>query len=266
MSNPTLGKPPLALTLAQVKFNIVPTMDTYSKRIQDEFRKKLAFIHHDFEEASTIKVGPQRTEIEKSTLWTSCAPDYKTRLVLRDDFLVLETIEYPGFESFIPNLQKALDIVQDITGITHITRLGFRYINRIETTPEKSLEYYLNPQLLGFQFDKIEHESAVSRTEAIANTNEGLLRVHCMQFVSDKDASKNSLLPPDISTRLEIMPLSTTPPGKYAFLDIDHFKDFDREPINLYIPDIFDRLNRLHQGGYNAFVSGVTEEAMQEWG
>ena len=266
MSNPTLGTPPLALTLAQVKFNTVPTMETYSKKIQDEFRRQLSFIHHDVEESSTIKVSLQRPEIEKVKLWSSYAADYKTRLVFRDNLLVLETIEYPGFDNFIPNLEKALHIVQDITEITHITRLGFRYINRIETTPEKSLEYYLNPQLLGFKFDKIEHETAVSRTEAIANSKEGLLRVHCMQFISEKDTSINPLLPPDINTRLEIKPVRITHPGKYAFLDIDHFKDFDREPINLDIPDTINRLNKLHQGGYDAFVSGVNEDAMREWG
>ncbi|MEW8228782.1 MAG: TIGR04255 family protein [Candidatus Thiodiazotropha endolucinida] len=265
MSNPTLGNPPLALTLAQVKFNTVPTMGSYSKKIQDDFRKQLGFIHHDFEETSTIKVSPQRTGIEKTTLWTSCAADYKTRLVMRDDFLVLETIEYPGFENFIPNLDKALGIVQTITEITHITRLGFRYINRIETTPEKRLEYYLNSQLLGFQFDNIEHENRVSRTEAIANSKEGLLRVHCMQFISDSDASKNPLLPPDLNTRLEVKPVITPNPEKYAFLDIDHFRDFDRNPINIDIPDTINHLDRLHQVGYDTFISGTTEEALQEW-
>lgn len=265
MSNPTLKNPPLVLTLAQVKFNSVPTMDSYYKEIQNEFRKQLAFIKHDIEESASIRITQQGSDIKTSTLWTSATPNAKTRLILGNDYLAIETNEYPGFGKFIPNFYKALQIVQAITEVTHVTRIGFRYINRIETTPEKNLEYYLSSQLQGFKFESIEHDFSVSRTEALANTKQGRLRVHCVQFLSEKDASKSPLLPPDIGTQLFIRPVLTPAHCKYAYLDIDHFKQYENEPIRFELPAISKHLDLLHQGGYAAFMSGVTPKAIKEW-
>lgn len=265
MSNQTLGNPPLALTLAQVKFNAIPTMENYHKEIQNEFRKQLEYIFHSAEDSSIIKVSPQKTEVEKSQLWSSTSADQITRLILGNDALTIETTQYPGYENFVPNFTKALDIVKEITQASHVSRIGFRYINRIESRSDRNLDYYLKPQLLGFQFDDIDLLSSYSRTEAIAQTEEGVLRVHCMQFNSEKDQSRNPLLPPDIVTKLNVKPISTPEKHKYAFLDIDHFKEMSVEPIKFSFPDVLDRLDNLHQGGYNAFISGITNDALKEW-
>ncbi len=265
VSNPTLNSPPLALTLAQVKFNAVPTMEKYYKDIQDEFRKELEFIFHETEDSSVIIQGPQRTEVQKSALWGSISADRKKRLILANDALTIETTEYPGFTDFIPNFERALEIVKKFTQTSYVSRVGYRYINRIESSEEKPLEYFLKPQLLGFRFSEIEVTKAVSRTEAIAHTEEGVLRVHCMQLISEKDQPKTLLLPPDINTRLEVRPLSISENEIYAFLDIDHFREFSREPIRFDIPEVMDRLDKLHQGGYHTFISGVDKNALEEW-
>lgn len=265
MSNTTLSNPPLALTLAQVKFNAIPTMENYYKEIQNEFRKELEYIFHSVDDASIIKVSPQKTEVEKSLLWSSTSADQKTRLILGNDVLTIETTEYPGYENFVPTFASALDIVKEITQASHVSRIGFRYINRIESSLDMHLDYYLKSQLLGFQFGDNDILSSISRTEAIAQTEEGVLRVHCMQFNAEKDQPLNPLLPPDMVTKLNVKPLSTPEKCKYAFLDIDHFKEFSSEPIKFVTPDVLDRLIKLHQGGYNAFISGTTPNALKEW-
>ncbi len=265
MSNPTLSNPPLVLTLAQVKFNAVPTMENLYKDIQDEFRKELEYIFHETENSSVIIQGPQSAEVKTSARWTSISADRKNRLILANDALTIETTEYPGFTSFVPEFKSALGIVQDITNTSYVSRLGYRYINRIESSESKPLEHFLKSELMGFRFSDVETSKAVSRTEAIAHTKEGILRVHCMQLNSDINQSKNLLLPPDINTRLEVKPLPALDNNIYAFLDIDHFSDFNREPIRFDIPEVMGRLDMLHQRGHAAFISGVKELALGEW-
>ncbi len=253
------------LTLAQVKFNTVPVMEDYAKQIQNEFRKQQEFIHHDNEESPIVNIGPQGSKITKVVSWYSRSSDNNTRLIFGNDFLTIETIEYPGYEKFIPTFLSGLDIVQKITDVSHMTRAGFRYINRIESDGKKSLNYYLNEQLLGFKMDDIAKEKALSRTEAIADTHEGNIRVHCMQLYREREPTVNLLLPPELVTKLEVKPLTTPESQLYAFLDIDHFKDYGREPIKFNLEEISSKLDRLHQIGYEAFISGSTGQARKEW-
>lgn len=73
-------------------------------------------------------------------------------VALHEEFLAIETSEYVRFEDFRARLEWLLATTEELLELTHTSRLGLRYIDRISLPGAKSpadFARYLNQDLIG---------------------------------------------------------------------------------------------------------------------
>jgi len=254
--------PPLIYALVQTKFSPIGKIEDSVADIQDKFRY-MGFITFHSREIPVTTLNPQTGKVHQSIKkqWRFGDAENTANIIIENDQIILEVSKYNDHKDFFKLNNEIINIVYEHADITHITRLGLRYIDYITAPNKDELTKIINPSLLGFNFSGLDVNDTFNRTESISSNPEGKLIV---KSFFDK---RGQYLPPDLLP--ELMLNITPDDNKYMILDIDHFEEYKiPKAINeaFSIDDITHRYYELHKITSMTFKSCVTKPALKNWG
>jgi uncharacterized protein (TIGR04255 family) len=250
---------PVYLTLAQVKFNPIMSLDSYLSGIQESFRK-LGF--PDFKKnvvaafnlsamgGAGIAQPPQSETIFAFNHMNSMAG-----FALGSDFLTYQVTEYDVFETFGGTLLEGLEIVHKAVSLSYVSRIGVRYLDAVFPRAGETLEQYLLPEVMGLSA-KLDGALAHSFTETRVGMKTGTLVARTI--INDGGIG----FPPDLVPPMPVPEHFTKLQGRHATLDTDAFIE-QREVFDL--PTVKQRLFELHDLSAMAFQKTVTPHALETW-
>lgn len=255
-----LHNDPLSLVLCQIRFSKVRRMPEFIPQIHGLLMKE------GFPEdvSSTVQQvvitpgnQPQITEIKQDEFRSK---DNQWALTISEDMLALVTTGYDRFEGFAGRLRKSLEIVDQVAEIHHgmVNRIGLRYVDVINPSPDETFRTYLQPSLHGPQSSVFTGPNNWMHLEFVGRTDIGTMIVRITQN------DQGSVLPPDIMHKPMSHKMKIEPGKLITLVDTDHFVegswDYDLESI-------LNTTNELHEAINAAWFNDlVTPEALAIWG
>lgn len=255
-----LKKPPVYLTLVQVRFNPILKLGDFLPSIQESFRQAE---HPDFERQHltsiqlTIQDGqpPVPTPVQQERLLFGNTE--KTHVFILDaQSLTLQSTNYGQFEAFSACFLKGLRIVNDAVKLAFIERVGLRYLDRVMPQTGEFIEQYLRDQVQGLG-SQLGGRPLYSFTESM---NE----IGNIKLLSRVAIQEGPLaFPPDIQPGgMKIMERFMSYVDKSAILDNDGFVE-GREPFSDKV--VSEHLDSIHKVIGTAFRTAVTPHAFTAW-
>ncbi|MCK2166397.1 TIGR04255 family protein [Thalassospira xiamenensis] len=181
-----LGRSPLVKVLCQVRFPLQLSIrnDDQVARFQEELRKDYPFLNKEMVHSFRVEGHQVQGGAESAVLWRfdDRKIDYDWRITLSTEFVTLETGKYLSRQDFVERLRKVILAVENVFSPGGATRIGLRYVNHISGNDMSSLEYLLNPPVLGILSSSSDEclplRKAVmhSITEAMFEADEGRLQ------------------------------------------------------------------------------------------
>lgn len=255
-----LDRSPLVYFLAQVRFSPILAMIDHINSIQERLRK-LGYPH--FFRTDTFNIvftSPTAPTIEKKELWTFSTADRKEGIIVSNDFVSFQTVEYQRYEDALPKVIEALKTVDDVAQIGLFDRVGLRYLDAI--TPDwdggEKFSTYLQPEIIGISGAAIGVETQMHSTVYVGRTElNGTLVV---RFTTSQAPN---VLPADLANaNLEIPKLGVENGTRIGILDFDHYV----ESNDSFSIEVAQRtLSDLHDAIARAFYECATDKARELW-
>ncbi len=220
MTGTRLGKAPVCFTLAQMRFNPVPSVEPFLPALQQ------ALGEAGFPDYVSTKL--QQVDVAASASGMEMRQQEGTRLVFRNAAqtaaivldpaaLSYELTDYPVFEEFSAAFLRALKIVHSHRAIEYCDRLGMRMLDAVQPLEGERLEQYLVPQALGFVGlvgQPFEHQQTLS--ESLFKDEARTLVVRAVRI------SRGIAVPPDLAPfRLKLAKRFVAHQGETVMLDCD---------------------------------------------
>lgn len=252
---------PLILALAQVMMTPVMKMESFVPDIQERLRRS-GYPKMRKRIIRTEAQDPQGNtlQIEERSDWEFVSKGDQVSLVVGTHGVVMATSDYRSFDEFAGQLEDCLNIVHDVVSISGVDRLGLRYIDLIEPTPEKPLSHYLSSQILGLDLDGL--------GARLANMSETVLKTgdHQKLVLRCIERPKGVVLPPDMLPIGLKLKRELTSKTSFGILDSDHYVEFPLEPMEFGTAEVLNRLGELHEALDQSFRKAVTPVAIEkEW-
>lgn len=224
--------------------------------IQERLRHAGLPLYDEAQSQEVILIPGVPMQARESVRWVFTSADRDRAVVLDTGSLVLEASRYDVFDTFVADLQGSLATVGEIAGLTHTTRRGLRYVNRIEATPTLPLARMLGPDLLALSEDGLGVEALAARFEWTARTEAGRLVIRLTEVDQD------NVLPSDLQlTLLDVR--SPTPLTEALVLDTYHYCERQRV---FDVGAVIEEMWELHRHTDRAFRNLVSPEALETWG
>lgn len=258
MGNP-LKKPPVYLTLAQVRFNQILKLADYLPAIQERFRQAG---YPDFEHQRLIVINVamqdgQPTPVPAGLERFEFGNIEKTHVfVLETQSLTLQSTNYGQFESFSARFLEGLAIIHEALSLAFSERIGLRYLDRVMPQGGETVDQYLAREVLGLG-SRLGGSPVYSFVEALNEVG----RIKLMSRVAIQDGPL--AFPPDIQLRnMTVAERFIAYTGQYAILDNDGFLEA-REAFSA--STVAEHLREIHKVIGDAFRSMVTPYALAAW-
>jgi uncharacterized protein (TIGR04255 family) len=262
---------PVYFTIGQVQHNPLLDLNAYIPVIQERMRKE-GF--PDFKSAIQMQFAippPAAGEsgqafqpaVHKLERFLFSNIDGTSGFVLQASSLSFQTTEYDTIESFIAQLKVGLSILGDaVGGLDFFERLGLRYLNVIAPLSGKSLNQYLEAELLGLPASVHKKSPgpkfAYSFTEALL-LEEGVGQVVSRAIIQTGPLSfPADLLPEPLKVAERFRSLNQ----EHAVLDMDG-SFFERNKFDVAMVE--SRFKQLRGLIETAFQASVTTYALQVW-
>jgi uncharacterized protein (TIGR04255 family) len=259
-----LRNDPLSVVLCQVRFSRVRKIGELIPTLQDRLRRSgypedTSGVVQQFSLPSTPENPPQ-PGVRTQTRNEFRSKDNCWSLAIVEDMLALVTTDYNRFEDFRGRLEEVLQIIDEVVELRYsqVHRVGLRYIDAIEPSPNETFRDYLQESLHGPKTSIFADQDQILHLESIAPTAVG-------NFILRITQNKDGILVP---LNLIFKPMKhkqEVERGKLITLvDSDHFMtgawDYD-------LPSILEAADTLH-GGINKawFTDIVTKHALEVWG
>jgi uncharacterized protein (TIGR04255 family) len=258
-NNLKLKHAPLAMSLAQVRFQEVAKMEEFALDIQDILRKRdfpVMERHEDQEIAFVVTEKGFEPQATKKTTFNFLNRNRTESISLGKGHLSLSVSDYSNFTIFSGKLETALNALKRIAEPSLVTRIGFRHVNLLDTANPKAT---LVGGLRGFDGGSESLETKETYTLHRKGGNKSL-RI----LVETKD-SKN-YLPESVGDNMKVRPVRTEGGLWVLILDIDRGEIFESPYQDFIISDILSKLDDLHTEVNDTFLQCVTKEALRMWG
>lgn len=251
-------KSPLIVALAQLRMTPILNLESYIPKLQDLLRandyprlliRKSKTTRHD---------AMGKVDVFESTDWVFSDKAGEYSLVVGEQSLALVTSAYTTFENFTERMQRLLQLVHEVVKISAVARLGLRYVDLIEPTAEKPLNYFLESSVLGLPLEELGTKiTSSSQTVMETSSNRKLV-------VRTAERPGGLVVPPDLlSLQLKLRkPQPLNQP--FGVLDLDHYAEYP-EPEDYDIAGVIKNLWELHDVVDQAFRKATTENAKLDW-
>ena len=252
-----LSKTPLIFVLAQVRVAPIAQIESFLPAIQETLR------HRGFPNLLKRKfmidhAPPGGEHVKQERIQWEMMNVAKTRSVLIDEgSLVLQTTAYDSGESFLADLQIALDAFKEHAKPTDLLRVGLRYVDLIKPIGSLKLDALVAPSLrpaaVNLPWPSVAHFWESLR-ETSSNTK---------LLVRYTEAMRGFAFPPDLGPFISLQ-LNRAPEQDSAFglLDTDHF---DERRGAFDVSDTIERAGDLHDILDQSFRELVTPAALEAW-
>lgn len=257
-----LSKAPVCLTLAQVRFNVIPLLDKSLPEIQDRLRQVgfpvySSSLTHLIELVST---GEGQMQQRQSTGTRHVFSNVRGTdvLTLDQNSLTYELSDYPVFETFLGQFRRALEVLSNLLPLEVTERLGMRMVDVVQPLRGEELERYLKPEVFGLsRVVKTPLEHQQSLTESVYRSGTRGLVFRAVRVPS------GMALPPDLSAnRAKIDQRFLDYKGETVMLDCDSFDDGHRA---FAIGEVVEALNLLKADLSACFKAAITQYAEEIW-
>jgi uncharacterized protein (TIGR04255 family) len=249
---------PLIVVLAQMRMTPILSLEGYIPKLQDHLRATdyPRLIIRKIKTARQDAMG--KADVTESTDWVFADKAGHFSLVVGEQSLAFVTSDYDNFENFAGRMQACLQLVHDVVKISGVERLGLRYVDLIEPTPEKPLSYFLESCVLGLSLEGLGTRiTSFSQTVMETSPNRKLV-------VRTTERPGGLVIPPDLlSLQLKLRkPKMLEQP--FGILDLDHYAEYP-EPNDYDTAGVIGNLGELHDIVDQAFRKATTENAKLDW-
>ena len=250
-----LNNAPLIRVLAQVRFTPVTKIgdESYIADFQEAIRQEYPYFHADKVRKVELIVNDgdvEHKEVE-TTVWRFFDPDKIIRVSLNSEAISLETSKYVSRADFLARMNILLCSLRDTINPSLVSRVGFRYVDRLADESDlSSLSELIQPELLNVLQPNLTDHIEISMTEVVSNTKEGKL------------IARYGMAPPNYSHEVEISPPI---PRQSWVLDVDSFSSACAG--TQLIPDsLCEELDKVAARAYAFFRWSVTNEFLNRFG
>jgi len=254
-----LAKSPLVLVLCQVRFAPILAMDKYFPRIQDQLRLK----GYPLAKNTVVHEAlftPTGAETLQRARWQAQDKTSSRSIVVTENFLVYQTVEYSAFEAFVRELDLAVATVASEVKELLIQRVGLRYVDLVRSGNGETWTDFVQPGLQGLKSATFVQGTQSQLYQCVANTESGTMIVRLFQN------REGQVLPPDLTEADDLKPRINRPlePKELlTILDLDHFsarqEDYRSGLIAEQAWQLHDDLDQVFR------KSLVTEKALEAW-
>lgn len=165
-----LTNAPLVSVLAQVMFGSLLSIKNEEgvSRFQETIREKYPVLKTEKNKTSTIDiVANSVVSTSEQTIWRFSDTDDVWRVSLSSEFVALETKKYSSREEFTNRLSEVLAAVTKQFNPGIMTRIGVRYVDRLEGDALNKISSLVNPTLVGLLNSELNGIVDVSISEAL---------------------------------------------------------------------------------------------------
>lgn len=225
VSQYTLGRPPLAQALAQVRFPLIARLQTFEgvAPLQEALLAEYPYMEKVTEAGLAISIGQAAVQPETTTAWHFTDDDGRL-IVLNSNSLTLSVgKQYDGFTDFKDRFSRALAVLQGTFSPRRCAQIGVRFVNLVDDTggEEGQWKSIFDPSIVGWPATEIVHgdtrlQSSVSQIQLISPPINELA-----DFPADVQAVIRHGIAPATSLMPGIPPIRLE--DRSFFLDIDIF-------------------------------------------
>jgi uncharacterized protein (TIGR04255 family) len=265
IADPLLGPPPervqlnpapLVRVLGQVQFGKIIKINTeqHIGDFQEAVRSKYPFIEKDTAQAVQLHLDDRgvHTSTSDEVIWRLFDASKDWRVSLNPSALSLETVRYTSRGEFLDRFGFLLDELARTIKPTIATRVGFRYVNRLQRSADlRELDQLVYPELVGVLSAPLREQVEQSISQAVCKTAEGRLLVRW------------GMLPAGASHDPEMAPPLNS---QSWMLDIDSFA-MEGLPGDGFAAEILAGLvDTMANRAYAFFRWSVTEKFLERFG
>lgn len=214
------------IVVCELRFPII--LDWENKppaSIQKELRRD--YPHHD-------KVLLKSNESEKRLSLRLHSKNRKWTVAIKSDSILLQTKSYLNFEDFSDKLEAVVNKVKDKIDSDFFTRVGLRYVNLINFSPDE-FEELINRDLVAPILDNVYGKVSESYQRVTGFTEHGLFNF------------SHGIYPDDTS-------------GQSYCLDFDYFKE------GVEIKDTLELVKKFHEYNFKFFHWTLGKTALMKLG
>lgn len=177
-----LGAAPLVRVLGQVRFAkiIKISSEQHIGDFQEAVRETFPFLERDMAQSIQLDFdggGVQRSTFEE-VIWRLFDPTKQWRVSLNPSALTLETFRYTSRQEFLKRFRFLIDALARTIRPTVATRVGFRYVNRLDQPQDiRDLHELVYQDILGLLSASLRDKVELTISQAQCTTREGRLLV-----------------------------------------------------------------------------------------
>jgi uncharacterized protein (TIGR04255 family) len=139
----------------------------------------------------------------------------------------------PGWTDFKPQILRSRAAFEEVTGCTHIVRIGLRYINRVELPVDGKLDDYFSALVYRSEYLPDQFRSFIDRREYVCEEPDSIMIVTVATVESTNPAITAVVLDVDAVWQRPQKPL---PAGEFEQV-LDNLRQIERDAFEGYITD-----------------------------
>lgn len=251
-----LGAAPLVRVLGQVQFARIVNIgkEQFIGDFQDAVRRQFPVMERDLAQSIEVNLagGNVSHTLGEEVIWRLFDSRRNWRVSLAPSALTIETMHYTSREEFLGQVRVLIDALAETIQPSLATRVGFRYVNRMDRQEDiDELERLVEPELIGLSSAPLRSGVQMAVSQAQCKTAEGLL------------LARWGLLPAGSTHDPDMAP----PSGMQSwFLDIDSFTT-EGLPEDGFVADpLVTMIDRMADRAYAFFRWSVTPQFLERFG
>lgn len=265
IADPLLGTPPervqlnaapLVRVLGQVQFAKIIKINSeqHIGDFQEAVREQYPFIEKDMAQAVQLNLDGNAVSAvaTEEVIWRLFDPTKIWRVSLNSTAISLETLQYTSREEFLRRFRLLLDALAKTIRPSLATRVGFRYVNRLESPDDlKLLGELVHPELVGILANQLKGQVEQTISQAQCKTAEGLLLVRW------------GMLPPGVSHDPDMAPPANSPSW---MLDIDSITTEGMSKSGFEPEKLTSLVDSMANRAYAFFRWSITDRFLDRFG
>lgn len=229
-----LENPPLTEVICQVRFPAIlqispEDISMYQKAVREQFPR------YAVEQQIGIELLAQNASSRKK-IHRFRDKANETTLSFSDDFFSVNTTKYQGWKHFANNLGLASDVMLSVFDLSHTTRIGLRYVNKLTLINTGKTNFSELVSLMRPELTSLLRAEVLSNPVMLTHIRDNFDdNIFSFRFGAIKEASEE----------------------KTFLLDFDLYTE---EVLDLSIDNILNQCDYYHDIIYNAFQWSFSDE------
>ena len=251
-----LGAAPLVRVLAQVRFSkiIKISEEQHIGDFQEVLRQEYPHLAKDAAQALEFEVnqGAVSTKSTNEVIWRLFDAQKIWRVSLAPEFISIETAVYTSRDDFLSRTERVLNAVSRTLKPALATRVGFRYLNRLEGLHNLGdLEKLIHPELVGMHSGALRSHIVGASSQIEAATREG--RLLARWGLTPAGASHDPNMAPPANETSWV-------------LDIDSFKENNPVEEGFRAAELSEMVGTMANRAYAFFRWSAQDEFLRRFG